>query len=378
MRNIRMLENRLDKVMIKYNEAQSIRKTYEQIVKRLKEERVGYDNQLAAIERSLKGKEHDFEELLLLQHDATHAKELAQAELNKYQHKKEAVKELRKTYLDEKKKAIDQREGQLSKFEKQVKENEEKNLEKSQGAHNMENNPQANEPVHHIDTNLQKQKLQDYEEAFRKLYEATGVTDVNEIIQKFTTQGETQKQLQQMQQDHSDKIEEMKKKKNELKKLLEKIKYEGGEALTRKQIDEIESNVANANNKCERSKVKYERVQKILVNVKAGIEHIYEKLEFFKLEGKPNITVTDESLVESLSQVVEKMKLIYNPVKNDPSYNPENFQQTTKAVTNYINLNLLDKNAKIEGFSKNIRVKLPEKDDDEVSNDEMDDDIDIE
>jgi chromosome segregation ATPase len=38
-RNIRTLENRLDKAMIKYNEAQSIRKTYEQIVKRLKEER---------------------------------------------------------------------------------------------------------------------------------------------------------------------------------------------------------------------------------------------------------------------------------------------------------------------------------------------------
>jgi hypothetical protein len=87
MRTIRILENRLDKVMIKYNEAQSIRKTYEQIVKRLKEERVGYDNQLAAIERSLKGKEHDFEELLLLKHDANHAKELAQAELRKYEQK---------------------------------------------------------------------------------------------------------------------------------------------------------------------------------------------------------------------------------------------------------------------------------------------------
>jgi len=36
----------------------------------------------------LKGKEHDFEELLLLAHDATHAKELAAAELKKYEHKK--------------------------------------------------------------------------------------------------------------------------------------------------------------------------------------------------------------------------------------------------------------------------------------------------
>ena len=56
-RKIRMLENRLDKAMIKYNEAQSIRKTYEQIVKRLKEERIGFDNQLAAIERAAGGQE---------------------------------------------------------------------------------------------------------------------------------------------------------------------------------------------------------------------------------------------------------------------------------------------------------------------------------
>ena len=55
-RTIRALENKLDKAMIKYNEAQSIRKTYEQIVRRLKEERVGFDNQLAAIERTLAAK----------------------------------------------------------------------------------------------------------------------------------------------------------------------------------------------------------------------------------------------------------------------------------------------------------------------------------
>ena len=48
--NVVMSENRLDKAMIKYNEAMSIKKTYELIVKRLKDERVGYDNQLAAIE----------------------------------------------------------------------------------------------------------------------------------------------------------------------------------------------------------------------------------------------------------------------------------------------------------------------------------------
>jgi len=55
-RKIRILENRLYKAMIKYNEAQSIKKTYEQIVKRLKEERVGFDNQIAAVERTLQAR----------------------------------------------------------------------------------------------------------------------------------------------------------------------------------------------------------------------------------------------------------------------------------------------------------------------------------
>merc|ERR1719253_1464341 len=83
MRQIRVLENRLDKAMIKYNEAQSIRKTYEQIVKRLKEERIGFDNQLAALERTYAAKQRDYEELLLLSGDANHAREVAQQELER-------------------------------------------------------------------------------------------------------------------------------------------------------------------------------------------------------------------------------------------------------------------------------------------------------
>lgn len=40
--------------------------TTRQIVKRLKEERIGFDNQLQAIERTLSTKQRDYEELMLL------------------------------------------------------------------------------------------------------------------------------------------------------------------------------------------------------------------------------------------------------------------------------------------------------------------------
>merc|ERR1719217_140657 len=109
MRHIRVLENRLDKAMIKYNEAMSIRKTYEQIVKRLKEERVGFDTQLAAIERTLKAKEHDYEELLLLSHDAYHAKEMAQAELHRFEQGVMEERNQRDKEVQEKKILVQQR-----------------------------------------------------------------------------------------------------------------------------------------------------------------------------------------------------------------------------------------------------------------------------
>jgi chromosome segregation ATPase len=102
-RRIRALENKLDKAMIKYNEAQSIRKTYEQIVRRLTEERVGFDNQLAAIERTLGAKQKDFEELLLLSGDANHARETALGELERVragyeEERKKREKELRERH----------------------------------------------------------------------------------------------------------------------------------------------------------------------------------------------------------------------------------------------------------------------------------------
>merc|ERR1719475_11431 len=95
--------------MIKYNEAQSIRKTYEAILKRLKEERIGFDNHLAGIERTLKSKERDYEELLLLSHDAYHAKEMAQAELHRFEQGVMEERNQRDKEVQEKKLLVQQR-----------------------------------------------------------------------------------------------------------------------------------------------------------------------------------------------------------------------------------------------------------------------------
>merc|ERR1719254_429483 len=113
--------------MIKYNEAHSIRRTYEAIVRRLKEERISFDNQLAAIERTLKSKEREYEELLLLSHDAYHAKEMAQAELHRFEQGVMEERNQRDKEVQEKKMLVEQRVAMNKKLEdlqKEMKETE--------------------------------------------------------------------------------------------------------------------------------------------------------------------------------------------------------------------------------------------------------------
>lgn len=75
------------------------------------------------------------------------------------------------------------------------------------------------------DENYQKQELNDYEDAFRRLKEVTGVIDANEIIQKFKTQGLTTNSLQELKESYKKKIENLRDEKQNLKKQLEDEKF---------------------------------------------------------------------------------------------------------------------------------------------------------
>merc|ERR1719424_644517 len=184
MRQIRVLENRLDKAMIKYNEAMSIRKTYEAIVKRLKEERIGFDNQLAAIERTLKAKERDYEELLLLSHDAYHAKEMAQAELHRFEQGVMEERNQRDKEVQEKKVLVQQRvemNQRLEQRERMLKQQQDLDRAGEIALKTTSAMAELAAGISSTQAEEERHRLHDYEEAFRRIKEATGVSDVNEV-----------------------------------------------------------------------------------------------------------------------------------------------------------------------------------------------------
>mmetsp|Transcript_18199 Transcript_18199/g.28306 ORF Transcript_18199/g.28306 Transcript_18199/m.28306 type:complete len:146 (-) Transcript_18199:2114-2551(-) len=92
--------------MIKYNEAQSIRKTYEHIVKRLKDERVSFDNQIGALDRTLQSKQREYEELLLLSGDASHTRDVSNQTLQKERNEFEVNRMKREAELRERQQLV--------------------------------------------------------------------------------------------------------------------------------------------------------------------------------------------------------------------------------------------------------------------------------
>jgi hypothetical protein len=276
-RQIRILENRLDKAMIKYNEAQSIRKTYEQILRRLKEERIGFDNQLQSIERTLRAKEHDYQDLLNMSHDANYLREQAKNELLG------TKTDFDETVREKDKEMKEKRQYVQARIEMTMKLSKREAAKRTRADSSTDFNQSLDEKGfgafgdNRVEAEIEK--VQKAEERWRKIKEVTGVNDANEVIQKFLTSSDTHKNLAAMTKDAQQKIDALVLKRATLKSKLEDMKYSQSSGLgSRRIVDEFMQQLTEANASCERSLTQYERVARILINVKAGIEHLDDKL----------------------------------------------------------------------------------------------------
>ena len=66
---------------------------------------------------------------------------------------------------------------------------------------------------------------------------------------------------------------------------LEKLKLEGLEAMTSKQVDDMERNYSIAEARHAKVKDASDLVKKQLMDLQAGVEHLHGKLSEIKLEG---------------------------------------------------------------------------------------------
>lgn len=153
------------------------------------------------------------------------------------------------------------------------------------------------------------QKITDYTEAFNKIKESTGVSDVNEVIQKFLTQEDTHKNLTSLTRENQSRIEQLSEERRKLRLQVEELKFSSGGNVGRRQvIDDFETHISEAAERYERHRAKFERLAKMLIDMKAGIAHLSEKLIIVNLEGgEAPIEMSDETVEEVLQQCELKL-----------------------------------------------------------------------
>ncbi|KAF4655019.1 hypothetical protein FOZ61_007833 [Perkinsus olseni] len=380
MRQVRVLENRLDKTLVKFNEAQSIKRTYEQILKRLEEERMNFDNQLQAVERTLKSKEHDYEELLLLSHDAYHAKEMAQAELHRFEQGVMEERNQRDKEVHEKKALVQQRvemNHRLEQRERMLR--QQQDLDKSGEMALRTTGAMAHVAagITHGKAEEERQRMNDYEDAFRRIKEATGVSDVNEVIQKFLNQEDTLTNLLNLTNDYQERINSLIHDYSTLKGRVDELKFSASGGAGRRQVaDDLEARLTEAADKAERNKAKYERLAKMVVDVNAGVFHLAGKLESVDLDGEPQLDAVDAPIEEVLSQVELKLSKLISSTGWDTGANKRVVPASEAAS---FEDRLLDKIADMQSGLVRVRAtegQLQQQEQDDMANDDGEDEDD--
>lgn len=119
-----------------------------------------------------------------------------------------------------------------------------------------------------------------YQNAFRRIREATGVSEVSEVIQKVMSQEATTESLVALTRENAGKLETLNQQMKLLKAKVEEKRFGGPSSNhRRKAADDLEESLATAGMRLERARARYERLSRILVASKSGVEHLQNKLE---------------------------------------------------------------------------------------------------
>merc|ERR1712217_502909 len=215
----------------------------------------------------------------------------------------------------------------------------------------------------------ERQKLMDYEEALNAIKESTGVGDVNEVIQKFLTQEDTLKNLQSLTKENQATIDRLTEERRKLRLQVEDLKFSsGGQGAKRQAIDDFETHLSEATEKFDRNKNKFERMAKMLIDMKAGIDNLGEKLTPIKLDGEAQIEMSDETVEECLQQCelkISKLLSITQSLADDPDDRRRLLDEER-----------YEEKLMLKGQSE-ARIKLADKDEDgDNDSDDLEDDLD--
>ena len=235
------LEADIELTGVQAYEAWETRKTYEQVIKRLKQEASTYPKELEALDRTAHAKDHDYENMRLMLKDANHVKDLANKELSKVDEglaheRKERERDLqaRRRKMQLKQEAAQAHERRVAARRKALYKEKEDVMERMNWVgSSLTPLKSPSRPIKSSQSDLiqsERDMIAQYEAQFSQIKEVAGADGVEEVIEVFSAQEAMHKMLAELSSASQLRIDALQSQRAAAEVALEQARY-GGEPL---------------------------------------------------------------------------------------------------------------------------------------------------
>jgi len=328
-KQIRILEDRLNAGLQKFNIAIAANKKLRDEIDTLRRERAVFDDIYRKLENELQQKKKEMANIIEQANAAYEARDSAQAQMA-------ALKQ--------------QADKEHAEFEKEwtelgrLIENDKKMKEFMRQRHRQQDSEQRGDLSQDQEDKMKKkvtasawgiakdkasinshiEKIQSYEEAFAKIQAATGISDVDELVQNFLDGEDQNFTVFNFTTGQNDEIEKLEQHIQDYKTELEQLRSAGGKGEDsqnkQKVMASLEEKWNNLDKKAEHYELKYQQTVKTVTSVRAGVQSIFNRLGCIPPEGGGSGTVTESNTMQYLGLIEQRtneIKQLYATLKEE-------------------------------------------------------------
>ncbi|XP_037546472.1 coiled-coil domain-containing protein 151 [Nematolebias whitei] len=272
------------------------------------DESLTFQVQLDGLEAEILKRREELHNLQVMNNDAQLSKEAAKAELHQQEELLSKEHKERERVIASSRKTVEELKAQAERADRKVRKTTVQPDEVSSEAQRSVTRIAAEE----------EQAISTFEEAFRCIQDATGVTDIQEIVEWFISQKEMHQHLEKLKKENKEVLQQLKEQKELLNQQFKDIKYSGEAKLSNEQklLEESEHQLQAQQQRCDAAKEHLAQLTKALGTIRGRVEHLAEKLQLVALDRVTDVLPdSDEFVLELLVQCELKLKALQTELK---------------------------------------------------------------
>ena len=279
LKQVKILENRLHKALVKFNEALSYNKDLREQIDNLRKERVVFDNIYKKLETKLHNKKKQMSQIIEESNKAYEARDAVQMQIAEIQHK-----DVQEHKIFEEKMAQYDRRLMRRPEEQPVDANARR------GRLTMDEEKELRQDVtkaawvlmkDKANIQLSKEKVKTYQEALQQIKEKTGIDQINVLVEQFIAQEDKNFSLFNYVNSQTHEIEKIEEEIAQLEEEKKHFSEESGDSAN--QRNQLQTDLSDKLKAIKTSAAAYDDnfvdLEKTISSLKVGIQHIFNKIE---------------------------------------------------------------------------------------------------